>query len=634
LPETAPEGARYRAFISYSHADKAVADWLHRALETYRIPAKLVGATTRLGEVPRRLTPIFRDRDELSASHDLGGELTAALRESAFLLVICTPASARSQWVREEVLAFKRMHGEHRVLAVIAGGEPNATDTPGREAEECFPEPLRFTLGADGSLTDTPAHPIAADIREGKDGRGLGKLKLVAGLTGVKLDELVQREQQRRIRRLTSIAAASMVGMTLAGGLAIYANIQRQEAVRQRQIADRESAASRAASDFLIGAFRLTNPATEDPRTVTALSILTRSAEKVRTELAGQPDIESRLLTTVGNAYSNLGLRAEAQALLEDALPDLRRAGPQGARAMEQLASVYLAQGHLKRAMATVDAAEAQLGPSDAVLPETRAGLERDRARVLFARGDPKGGLMAVDHALALYRAAPNAPPVKIAYALQTRGLALSDDGQFAAADASLQQSLAQFRKAVGDEDLLTGKAWQALALNDLAAGRTGDAEAHIGKALAIERRVLSDDNPLLADDISTQGQVLLAQKRFDPAAASLGQAVAIYRKAYGKPHFQTGISLVYLALAESGQGRTAAALAHIAEAKTNYDIGYGKLHPNHGDLLVNRATILARARRRPEALRDCAAGLKILGETLGPTAAFTKTDAGICAKL
>ena len=69
---------QYRAFLSYSHADAAWAKWLHRALETYQIPRKLVGRVTPVGVVPRRMTPIFRDRDELSASSDLTAELCAA----------------------------------------------------------------------------------------------------------------------------------------------------------------------------------------------------------------------------------------------------------------------------------------------------------------------------------------------------------------------------------------------------------------------------------------------------------------------------------------------------------------------------------------------------------------------------
>ena len=38
---------RFRAFISYSHADDAWARWLMRRLETYRVPSRLVGSAGR-----------------------------------------------------------------------------------------------------------------------------------------------------------------------------------------------------------------------------------------------------------------------------------------------------------------------------------------------------------------------------------------------------------------------------------------------------------------------------------------------------------------------------------------------------------------------------------------------------------
>lgn len=43
---------RYRAFISYSHQDKSWAGWLHKALETYAIPKRLVGQTTTASVTP------------------------------------------------------------------------------------------------------------------------------------------------------------------------------------------------------------------------------------------------------------------------------------------------------------------------------------------------------------------------------------------------------------------------------------------------------------------------------------------------------------------------------------------------------------------------------------------------------
>ena len=115
---------KYRAFISYSHRDEEWAKWLHRSLETYRIPKHLVGRETEYGDVPERLAPVFRDRDELPTATNLGETLTRALQQSACQIVICSPAAAKSHWVNEEILAFKRLGREHRIFALIVGGEP------------------------------------------------------------------------------------------------------------------------------------------------------------------------------------------------------------------------------------------------------------------------------------------------------------------------------------------------------------------------------------------------------------------------------------------------------------------------------------------------------------------------------
>ena len=56
----------YKAFISYSHQDRKWGDWLHRGLERYRIPKRLVGRSARYGVIPKRLVPIFRDEEESS----------------------------------------------------------------------------------------------------------------------------------------------------------------------------------------------------------------------------------------------------------------------------------------------------------------------------------------------------------------------------------------------------------------------------------------------------------------------------------------------------------------------------------------------------------------------------------------
>ena len=94
-----PVAFKYRAFISYSHADTSWAKWLHRALENFTIDKDLVGRETATGTIPNALRPIFRDRDDFTAGHALSDQTLAALDASQALIVICSPASAKSHYV-------------------------------------------------------------------------------------------------------------------------------------------------------------------------------------------------------------------------------------------------------------------------------------------------------------------------------------------------------------------------------------------------------------------------------------------------------------------------------------------------------------------------------------------------------
>ena len=229
---------QYFAFLSYSHRDEVLAEWLHEELEDFHVPSALAGKLTANGVVPKRLAPIFRDEHELAASDDLGSEIRAALAASQYLIVLCSPNSAQSHWTNAEIEAFKRARPDGCVLAAIAAGEPFASEMEGREAEECFPPALREKYDKRGRPTGRRAEPLAADLRGDADDRRMGFLKLVAGVLGVGLDELVQRETTRRHRRLAFIAIASLFGMIIAIALAVTAIRSRDAARDQRREAE------------------------------------------------------------------------------------------------------------------------------------------------------------------------------------------------------------------------------------------------------------------------------------------------------------------------------------------------------------------------------------------------------------
>lgn len=622
---------RYVAFLSYSHRNKAETEWLHKALERYHIPKKLVGKETPKGKVPARLIPVFRDRDELSASADLGNELRGALERSEHLIVIASPASARSTYVQEEIRYFKSLHGEQRVFALIVGGEPYASGMPGREEEEAFPISLRFKLDSEGQVSDVPAEPIAADIRPGKDGKRLALMKLIAGITGLRLDDLVQREAQRRARRLTFIASGASLGMLLTTGLAVYANQQRIVAVEQRHIAERETAAARAATDYLIGTFELTDPATENPRTVSLVTILERGAERARTELKNQPEIEARLVTAVGRAYNNLGLLDEAEVALARALPAIKRAGPDGAPALVALANTHLKKGEFDKALKTLGGADSLLGPDMSQNLSERAELMLARGNISYANGDPETALKSYDKALLFIDSDPGANPRTRARLLDQRGRSLMDLGKSDEAEEALQQANALYRTYDGEQHFRTGVSYYSLALVAYNAGKNDLAQERIQKARTIVARVLDKTNPIRADVLSLQGSIFLAQGQLVQADKALEESIDAYRSVYKGPHFNIGFAEFFRAQAASERGRINEALAHLDAAQLNYEASYGKEHANIGEVMVTRAGLLAKMGRQNEAIAQCDSGIRMLNATIGADNSFTQGLAKSC---
>ncbi|WP_304073825.1 toll/interleukin-1 receptor domain-containing protein [Maricaulis maris] len=225
-------GKRYKAFISYSHRDQDFARWLHRQLETYAIPPRLVGQDTGHGPVPRRLTPIFRDREDLAATRDLTASVREALAKSDALIVVCSPQAAASRWVNEEIRTYRNLNPDGIVLAAIVSGNPDA-DPETEPGETCFP-PALLEPGADGAISE----PVAADMRRQADGRRMALLKLVAGLVGVSLDQLIQRDHQRRQRRVTVITGASVLLSVIMATLTLLAISARSEAERRKAEAE------------------------------------------------------------------------------------------------------------------------------------------------------------------------------------------------------------------------------------------------------------------------------------------------------------------------------------------------------------------------------------------------------------
>ncbi|SFC19592.1 toll/interleukin-1 receptor domain-containing protein [Butyrivibrio sp. YAB3001] len=188
---------KYDAFISYRHLerDMFVAKGVHKALETAKIPKRIQKETGR-----KKINRVFRDQEELPIGSDLGNNIDLALRESEFLIVICSPKTKESYWVMKEIDTFISLHGRQNVLAVLVEGEP----------DESFP--LQLCVDENGK----PVEPLAADVRgttkkEVKRKIKSETLRLAASIIHCDYDDLKQRHKERIMRRNMSIAAAVAV---------------------------------------------------------------------------------------------------------------------------------------------------------------------------------------------------------------------------------------------------------------------------------------------------------------------------------------------------------------------------------------------------------------------------------------
>lgn len=413
-----PGRRKYRAFISYSHAHEVIARKFHRKLESYRPPK---GVLTDDDETPRAINPVFRDRDELASASSLTDELKTALHNSEHLVVLCSPEAAASQWVNEEIRVFAAANGTEKIRPVIVSGDP-----PG-----CFPP----------ALTELLAEPIAADLRDAKDGFSDGALKAIAGLMGVPFATLRNREAARLRRRTQINAALSIVFalLTVVAGTAAwraYEELGRAESaiqvavggvkniVDQVGIGAQDGTISTIVADDLLGA-------------------ADAMAEGIVEIAPGNPELRREhglLMIQFSRHYKRLGQTerwSAASAKAEQIFQELTADFPDDLDAQRWRAGAFIEQGDValqsKRHAAALDAYQQALSLSQSLVERDPDQPDRQRAvAVALMRlgdlhadmGDWRVALGEYDQGLRMMQAQETSQPNDIALAFAKVGLA------------------------------------------------------------------------------------------------------------------------------------------------------------------------------------------------------------------
>ncbi len=207
-----------------------------RSLEKFRIPKHLKSSGGEALAPSTRLAPIFRDKEELSVHSCLAEAIVSALTASEFLIVICSPEAVKSKHVNLEITEFRKQRGSANILPVIVDGEPMAESRGYARERECFPPTLLDPSLPDMSHFTEGRVPLGIDMRPQKDSLKLVTSRLAARMLDIKLDQLLQRQFQYKLRRLTISLSATAAGLVVMSGLAatVWQAKQSEQDARQR----------------------------------------------------------------------------------------------------------------------------------------------------------------------------------------------------------------------------------------------------------------------------------------------------------------------------------------------------------------------------------------------------------------
>lgn len=202
---------KYYAFISYRSTDVEWAKWLQKKLESYSLPTVLQQKNKQL---PKQLKPIFRDGTDINIG-ELKLELEDKLDQSEYLIVLCSPRSAESPWVGDEIARFCESGRRDKVIALIIEGSPYC-DIPGKE---CY-HPVLKKYFPKGETTDTDQQLLGADIQAAGPESSYHKrerafIQVVAALLRLPFDDLWNRRRRQLIQRYILLACITLAVLVM-----------------------------------------------------------------------------------------------------------------------------------------------------------------------------------------------------------------------------------------------------------------------------------------------------------------------------------------------------------------------------------------------------------------------------------
>lgn len=421
----------------------------------------------------------------------------------------------------------------------------------------------------------------------------------------------------RRNRVTTALAVLLLLSLVL--GLAL--------ALAGREAARREASTSERVVEFLVDAFRTADPNYGESGDVRAIDIVDRGVEKIRDELAAEPEVRARLLRVLAESSRALGEYERAEELARESVRLYRGiVGADGARtlaARNVLATVLRDTGRVQEAEVVFRdllEREGRLRPESPL----RATVSGDYGMLLMDRGDLEESEAHHRTALAIHRRRGAEGETEVVRSLNNLALVRRRQGDMEGAEAMLREILQRLRARGGPSvDVAT-------VLNNLgslvrAQGDLEGAEAHFREALELRRSALGDAHPDVAQSLNNVGAILYSREDFAGAARHFEEAVGLWERHFAGDHPRLAAGIYNTASLHRIQGRRDEAVAGFERAAGMQERLLGPDHPDVARVLRRWGTTLVESGRADEAIPLFERAVDILSEALGEDAERTR---------
>ncbi len=346
-------------------------------------------------------------------------------------------------------------------------------------------------------------------------------------------------------RNRVGVAATSAAVLALVIG-AVFTAVGMVRATRAEAAAANEAAAARQVSDFLVDLFRVSDPGESRGNAVTARELLDRGAQKSLVDLSGRPELQGRMMQTIGTAYVGLGLYGAAQSQLEQALRARERA----------------------------------LGPTNVAVAETELSL----GDAIRDHGDAASADSHYARALRIRETALGREDPAVARVLASIAGLRWQQGRNAEAETLYKRVLAIDQRKLSADDTVLAKDFASIGVVYWATGRYADAETNMRRGLAIQERRLGPEHPRLASTLNNLGGVYWSEGRYGDALPLYERVRAIFERTFDPMHPNVAMILNNL-------GETYWKLGRYAEAEPAFrralKIKEARMKPGHPSIAV-----------------------------------------------